>query len=312
MTQPNDYGYAPAHGGAAPPPGAAPAPGGAAPTHGYAQAPGAAPAPANGYAPAPGAAGAPAPQQEEDLSNVSLKLKKGAPGRADINFDFWSTVPEEQTFNVPNDPSEVTMLPHGTWRAQVLFCKLQRKKQEWGGGLSLRIKLGFMADPNGQGHQFPYQVWSSISVDNDTTLSEFATAACPWKKIDEDEFKAQDAMGRYVMISVGYGTGNWAQGGKSPRVVIQSYGKAQEQPGTAAAGPPPAAPPAQPQHQPANAGYGKTYGGAVPPHQQTAAPGPTPGAGYGAPAPSPGAGYGAPAQAPGYGGSAPAPGNPPF
>ena len=156
------------------------------------------------------------------------------------------------------------MCPHGQFQGQVIFAKMQRKKQEWGGGLSIRIQVGFTAVINGQ--SYPYKAWTSISADNDTTLGEFVTAACPWKTIGVDDFGPNDALGRHVLLTIGYGTGNWAQTGKDPRVVIQGYKPVQAAAGGAAPAPAPV-----PAGAPAPAGgYGQTYGGPAPAHQQGA------------------------------------------
>jgi hypothetical protein len=189
---------------------------------------------------------------QEDLSNVRVPLAKGAPGRANINWEQWKNVPDSQSFNLPNNPDEVRMLPTGTWRGQILWSKWQRKKAEYGGGLSLRLQVGFHAIVQGQ--TFPYKVWTSIGQNNADTLSEFAMATCPNKQVGQDDFGPNDALGRHCMISIGYGTGNWGQNGKEPRIVIQRWA-----PDTQAANggaPAPQAPP-QPQYptQPQQAQY---------------------------------------------------------
>jgi hypothetical protein len=255
------------------------------------------------YAAQPGyAAGPPQQPPQEDLSNYRARVPKAAPGKSNIDFGVWKDLPEQQTFNLPGEPDKVRMLPLGTWRAQVLWAGFDRKKPEWGGGVRLNLKLGFHAVV--QGNSYPYIVWKKISLSNAESFNEFATAVIPGFRTGEDDLGANDIIGLYVMISVGFGSGNWAQGKENARIVIQKWSR-DTQAGNGAAPAPQqhhqqqapqhhqqapqqhhqAPAPQQQHHQAPPPGYGQTYGGPTP------APAPTAG-GYGAPpqgyAPNPG------------------------
>jgi hypothetical protein len=272
--QPQQGGYAPApqQGGYAP----APQQGGYAP-QGQPQQGGYAPAPQQGgYAPAPQGQ---QQQPQADYSNVRVKLNQGQARRSDIDWDFWRNVHESQSFNLPAPPDRASACPQGTFEGQILYSKWQEKKAEWGGGLQLRLQVGFRAMIQGQ--SYPYKVWTSIGQNNEAMLSEFATAVCPWKTIGQDDFGPGDALGQKCQISIGFGDGKWAQTGTEPKICIQNWRPSQNA-GQQAPAPAPAPAPQQGYQQPPQ--YQQQ-----PPQQQYQAPAP-------APAPAPQQGYQQPPQ----------------